>query len=70
MNEQMTDLANRITRSTVAVLDTMASRGAFRGEELSTIGQLRDQCIQLVQLLESQPTEPRVADEPLADQAE
>jgi len=54
MNDEMTDLANRITRSTVAVLDTMAGRGAFRGEELSTIGQLRDQCIALVQLLEAQ----------------
>ena len=33
MNEEMFDLANRITRSTVAVLDTMAGRGAFRGED-------------------------------------
>jgi len=48
----MIDLANRITRSTVAVVDTVTSRGGFRGEELSTIGQLRDQCIQLIQLIE------------------
>lgn len=50
----MIDLANRITRSTVAVVDTMTSRGAFRGEELSTIGQLRDQCIALIQLIETE----------------
>jgi len=52
MDNQMIDLANRITRSTVAVVDTVTSRGGFRGEELSTIGQLRDQCIQLIQLIE------------------
>lgn len=52
MNEEMIDLGNRVTRSTVAVIDTMTARGAFRGEELSTIGQLRDQCIQLIQLIE------------------
>jgi hypothetical protein len=54
MNEEMMDLANRITRSTVAVVDTMTARGAFRGEELSTIGQLRDQCIALIQLVEQE----------------
>lgn len=51
-NEQLMDLANRVTRSTVAVIDTVTGRGGFRGEELSTIGQLRDQCIQLIQLVE------------------
>jgi hypothetical protein len=45
-------LTNRIVRSTVAVIDTIVQRGGFRGEELSTIGQLRDQCIQAVQLCE------------------
>ena len=54
MNEEMTDLANRITRSTVAVIDTVAGRGGFRGEELSTIGQLRDQCVQIVALAETE----------------
>jgi hypothetical protein len=57
MNENQTkiaDLANRTTRSTVAVIDTVAARGGFRGEELATIGQLRDQCIQLIQLAEQE----------------
>ncbi len=57
MNENQTkiaELANRTTRSTVAVIDTVAARGGFRGEELATIGQLRDQCIQLIQLAEQE----------------
>jgi len=54
MNEQVKDLTNRITRSTVAVVDTVAGRGGFRGEELFSIGQLRDQCITLIQLLENE----------------
>jgi hypothetical protein len=56
-NEQLVDLANRVSRSTVAVVDTVTGRGGFRGEELSTIGQLRDQCIQLIQLVEQMQSE-------------
>lgn len=52
MDEKMIELSNRVTRSTVAVIDTVAGRGGFRGEELATIGQLRDQCIALIQLVE------------------
>ena len=55
MSEQMTelqDLANKTSRSTIAVIDAMTQRGAFKGEELSTIGTLRDPCIQMVQLCE------------------
>lgn len=46
------DLANRVSRSTVAVIDTVVQRGGFKGEELSTIGQLRDQAIESIQLVE------------------
>ena len=53
-NELFIDLVNRVTRSTVAVIDTIAGRGGFRGEELATIGQLRDQCIELIQMVETQ----------------
>lgn len=53
-NEEMVDLVNRVTRSTVAVIDTVAGRGGFRGEELATIGQLRDQCISLIQMVETE----------------
>jgi len=54
---QLMELANRVTRSTVAVVDTVAGRGGFRGEELTTIGQLRDQCISLIQLIEQMQSE-------------
>lgn len=53
MNTEMIDLVNRVARSTVAVVDTVSSRGGFRGEELSTIGQLRDQCISLISKVEA-----------------
>ena len=46
------DLGNRICRSTVAVIDTMVQRGAIKGEELSTLGQLRDQAVQFIQMAE------------------
>ena len=50
--EQINEISNRIGRSTVAVVDAITSRGGFNGEELSTIGQLRDQCVQVIQLVE------------------
>ena len=51
-NAVLQDLTNRISRSTVAVIDTVVQRGGFKGEELSTIGQLRDQAIEAIQLVE------------------
>lgn len=47
------DLGNRICRSCVAVIDTMVQRGAVKGEELSTLGQLRDQAVQMIQMAET-----------------
>jgi hypothetical protein len=47
------DLANRVCRSTVAVVDTMVQRGAIKGEELTTLGQLRDQAVQMIQMCET-----------------
>lgn len=47
------DLSNRIARSTIAVVDTMVQRGAIKGEELSTLGQLRDQCVQTIQMADA-----------------
>lgn len=58
--EQVTDphapiyeTSNRAARSMVAVIDTMCQRGGFKGEELSTIGNLRDQCVQIIQMAEN-----------------
>jgi hypothetical protein len=53
MNKQITDISSRISRSTIAVIDTIVQRGGFRGEELTTIGQLRDQCVQMISLCEA-----------------
>ena len=46
-------LIAQISRSTVAVIDAVVQRGGFRGEELSTIGTLRDQCIQAISVSEA-----------------
>ena len=51
--DQLVELANRVSRSTIAVVDAVTQRGGFKGEELSTIGQIRDQCIQVVSLVET-----------------
>jgi hypothetical protein len=51
--EQLNDLANRVARSTVAVIDTVVQRGGFKGEELTTIGQLRDQAVQVINMVEA-----------------
>ena len=52
-NSQIYDLANRVGRSTIAVIDTLTQRGSFKGEELSTIGGLRDQAAHMIQLAEA-----------------
>lgn len=52
-HDEVYDLGNRVARSTVAVIDTLVQRGAFKGEELSTIGGLRDQSLKLIQLAEA-----------------
>tara|TARA_A200000159_G_scaffold8512_1_gene7336 strand:- start:20918 stop:21127 length:210 start_codon:yes stop_codon:yes gene_type:complete len=59
--EQLNDLSNRVARSTVAVIDTVVQRGGFKGEELTTIGQLRDQAVQVINMVEAaQSTESEV----------
>ena len=60
---QIYELGNRVSRSTVAVIDTVVQRGGFKGEELSTIGQLRDQAVQIIQLCEEFQSSQGVDDE-------
>jgi hypothetical protein len=55
--DQVYDLSNRVARSVVAVIDALTQRGAFKGEELMTIGQLREQSIQVIQLVEAHESE-------------
>jgi hypothetical protein len=47
------NLAFRSSRTTVSVIDAMSQRGAIKGEEMSAIGTLRDQCVQVSQLCEA-----------------
>jgi hypothetical protein len=54
MNVSINEMSQRIARSTVAIIDTMVQRGAARGEELTTLGQLRDQCVSLVSAIEAE----------------
>ena len=51
-HSQIYELGNKVARSSVAVIDTIVQRGGFKGEELSTIGQLRDQSVQIIQICE------------------
>lgn len=62
----LNDLSNRVARSCVAVVDTVVTRGGFKGEELTTIAQLRDQAIQVVALYET--VAKAFAEEETADQ--
>ena len=59
---QLKDLSNKAARSTVAVIDAVTQRGGFKGEELTTIGGLRDQCVQIIQLSEQIQQEDAMAD--------
>lgn len=52
-NDQIYQLSTQMGRSMIAVIDAVAQRGGFRGEELSTIGQLRDQCVKAISLGEN-----------------
>lgn len=56
-HSEIYDMSNRVARSVVAVIDALTQRGAFKGEELSTIGQLRDQSLQIIQLAEAHQQE-------------
>lgn len=57
MHDEIYELSNRVSRSVVAVIDTLVQRGAFKGEELTTIGGLRDQSLRIIQLCEQYQSE-------------
>lgn len=52
LENMVNELAIKVARSSVAVIDTMVQRGAIKGEELSVMGNLRDQSVKLIQLVE------------------
>jgi hypothetical protein len=51
--DHLMTVSNSVARSCVAVVDAMTQRGAIKGEELSTIGKLRDDAVQVIQAVES-----------------
>jgi predicted transcriptional regulator len=61
--DQLMDLGNKVSRSTVAVIDAITQRGGFKGEELSTIGTLRDQAVQIIQLVETMQADAQFEEE-------
>jgi hypothetical protein len=61
--DELMKVANQVSRSTVAVVDAVTQRGGFKGEELSTIGTLRDQAIQVISLVEEMQQEAAMSDE-------
>jgi len=65
---QLMDLGNKVARSTVAVVDAITQRGGFKGEELSTIGTLRDQAVQMVQIVETMQADAEFEDEEDTDE--
>lgn len=62
MDQNILSTSNQVARSTIAIVDAIAQRGAFKGEELSTIGRLRDQCSALIQMVEQAEAEADAAD--------
>lgn len=61
--DELMKLGNQVARSTVAVVDAVTQRGGFKGEELSTIGTLRDQAIQIISLVEQMEQEKAMEDD-------
>ena len=51
--DHLLTLSNQVSRSTVAVIDAMSQRGAVKGEEMSTLGKLRDDAVQVNQVVEN-----------------
>ena len=51
--DHLLTLSNQVSRSTVAVIDAMSQRGAVKGEEMSTLGKLSDDAVQVIQVVEN-----------------
>jgi len=51
--KQFTTNVASVCRSFVAVVDAVVQRGGFRGEEILTIGQLREQSNRLIEQAEN-----------------
>ena len=61
--DHLITLSNQVSRSCVAVVDAMTQRGAIKGEELSTLGKLRDDAVQVIQVVENIQQEKAMKDD-------
>jgi len=52
-DNEIRELANKVSRNVIMIIDALVQRGAFKGEEMSSIGQLRDGALHLVSLVEA-----------------
>ena len=55
--KNLSNMSGNVCRSVIAIIDALAQRGSFKGEELFTIGQLREQCSQVIRLSEAVQSE-------------
>lgn len=46
-------ISGETCRTVIAIIDALTVRGAFKGEELSSLGKTRDNCVALVQMAET-----------------
>jgi len=58
MNDaQYLEAVLQLSRSVAGLVDAMAQRGALKGEELATVGQMRDNSARLVAMTEQKQSE-------------
>lgn len=53
MDDEFYRVSGETCRTVVAIIDTLSTRGAFKGEELEAIANVRRNCVNLVQMAES-----------------
>lgn len=51
-NAQFLELNAKVARSCINVIDAISTRGVFKGEELFTVGELRNQCVSVIKEVE------------------
>lgn len=56
-NAQFLELVAKNSRSSIAIIDAIVQRGAIKGEELSTVGGLRDDHVKVIGEVEERQQE-------------
>jgi hypothetical protein len=53
LTTELAAMSTAVASNTIAVLDAVIQRGAIKGEEMTTLGQLRDNCLRTIKLAET-----------------